>query len=120
LFKKKKTEYNYLTMTPVRIHEHIVKEDGNIDVLVPKFKGDFVKRLFGKSLKSEYIKANLDEFGTATWTFIDGNVNVEQIGKKLVEKFGESIEPVYDRLTQFLTNLHKYKFITFKELSKGI
>jgi hypothetical protein len=118
-FKKQKSEYNYMVLTPVQNHKSEVREDGMVNVLIPKFKSEFAKKLFAKSLKSHYIKANLDEFGTSTWNLIDGLNNVEQIGKKLIEEFGENIEPVYERLTTFLTNLHRYNFIKFKELSKG-
>jgi len=118
-FKKKESEHNYLELTPVRNHEHEDREDGMIDVLVPKFSSDFSKKYINKHLKYPNIKANLDEFGTETWLLMNGKTNVKEIGQKLIDKFGEKIEPVYDRLTKFLTELHKNNFITFKELTKG-
>lgn len=119
LFKKKKSELNYLELTPVRNHKYEDREDGMINVLIPKFSSDFSKKYINKHLKYPYIKANLDEFGTETWRLMDGESNVELIGNKLIEKFGKKIEPVYDRLTKFLTELHRYNFIYFKELKKG-
>ncbi|MFH1049802.1 MAG: PqqD family protein [bacterium] len=118
-FGKKKKEHNYLVLTPVRNREHEEREDGMVNVLIPRFKSEFAKKFFTKAVKTPNIKANLDEFGTATWLLIDGQKNVEEIGKGLIEKFGETIEPVYDRLTRFLTNLHRYNFISFIELKKG-
>lgn len=106
-------------MTPVRVHRHEEREDGMVNVLIPRFKSNFAKKLFSKAVSSPYIKANLDEFGTATWLLIDGNRNVQNIGEALVEKFGEKVEPVYERLTRFLTDLHRYNFISFIELKKG-
>ncbi len=119
ILKKKESEHNYMELTPVRNHSHETKEDGMIDVLVPKFSSDFSKKYVNKHLKYPYIRANMDEFGTETWLLMDGNTNVEEIGQRLIDKFGETIDPVYDRLTKFLTELHKNNFITFKELTKG-
>ncbi|MFC2131853.1 PqqD family protein [Bacteroidota bacterium] len=119
IFKKKESEHNYLELTPIRNHEHEDREDGMINVLVPKFSSNFSKKHINKHLKYPYIKANLDEFGTETWLLMNGKTNVKEIGQKLIDKFGEKIDPVYDRLTKFLTELHKNNFITFKELTKG-
>ncbi len=118
-FGKKKNEYNYLSLTPVRVHKYEDRDDGMVNILIPRFKSEFAKKFFSKAVRSEFIKANLDEFGTATWKLIDGRKNVEQIGKGLIEKYGETIEPVYERLTKFLTDLHRYNFISFIELQKG-
>lgn len=119
LFKKKETEHNYLELTPIRMKESEEREDGQFDILVPKFKSNIAKKIFEPRMKSPYFKANLDEFGTEAWKLIDGDKNVQVIGEQLLNKYGEKIEPVYDRLTEFLTNLHRYEFITFKELKKG-
>jgi len=119
IFAKKKTEHNYLELTPVKLKESEIGEDGFVNVLIPRFKNKYAIKYFTRNLKSNYIKANLDEFGSETWALIDGKNNVHQIGVILLEKFGETIEPVYDRLTTFFTNLHRYNFITFLELKKG-
>jgi hypothetical protein len=68
--------------------------------------------------KSPYIRANLDELGSAAWLMLDGNTNVIKIGEQLVEKFGEDIEPVNNRLTLFLSELYKNGFISFNELKE--
>jgi len=38
------------------------------------------------------------------------------IGCQLKEKFGEKVEPLYERLGAFFQNLEKNKFITFKNI----
>lgn len=119
IFSRKKSEYNYLELTPIQLKEFEIGEDGLINILIPRFKNKLAVKLFTGNLKSPFIKANLDEFGSETWILIDGQRSVQQVGQKLIEKFGVSIEPVYDRLTQFMTNLHRYNFITFLELKKG-
>lgn len=113
---KKDKEHNYLELTPVRKHKHEPRDDGGINVLIPKFTSKFSEKYIQKHLRFPYIRANLDEFGSQTWLLIDGITNVELIGKELQEKYGEKIEPVYERLTKFLTEMNKYGFIYFKEL----
>lgn len=74
-------------------------------------------KLFKKSIKSEYIKANLDEIGSATWLLINGESKVFMIGEKLKEQFDDKVDPVYDRLTNFLTQLYRSGIISFKEFN---
>jgi hypothetical protein len=117
--KNKKKKLNYLEMTPFAIYSHEINSKGNIDVLVPRFTDKVFGKLLQPRLKNKYIKANLDEFGSATWLFIDGNNSVTRIGELLTEKFGEQIQPVYDRLTLFLTQLYNAGFISFNELERN-
>jgi hypothetical protein len=115
---KDKEELNYLKMTPQRNYEYEKNENNLIDVLVPKFKNEFLKNLLVPRSRSPYIKANLDEFGSETWLLMDGENKVEFIADKLTEKFGDKIQPVIGRLTTFLTNLYKNDFISFKEIER--
>lgn len=118
MFKKKETkQLNLLELTPVRNYEHVVKEDGLTDVLVPKFKKAFMQRFIPKR-KSPYIKANLDELGSAVWELIDGKHKVIEMTKILEEKFGEKIAPAHERIGMFINQLHTHGFIHFKELSQ--
>ncbi len=116
---KKKKDLNYLKLTPIRLHDYKVKDDGLVDVLVPKFNNKFARKYFSKYLKNPHIRANLDDKGAATWLLMDGESRVEEIAEELDEKFGEEIRPVTDRLIKFLNNLYRNGFITFKELKKG-
>ena len=117
-FKSKiKSDLNYLELTPVRVYEHEVENNGLVSVLVPKFDMPFLDRIMSKFIKSRYFKAKLDEFGTVTWLEMDGTNSVQKISEHLVQKFGEKINPVNERLTKFLSQLHNYNFITFRELN---
>lgn len=116
--RKKTSELNYLEMTPVRLYSHETKDDGLINVLVPRFTDKILGKLVQPKLKKPYIKANLDEFGTQTWILLDGKNKVTDISNKLDDIFGEKIHPVNERLLIFLTNLYKAGFITFIELRK--
>ena len=117
LFKEKE-ELNYLEMTPLRSYQHEIKDDKLVDVLVPKFKSEFLRNLLVPSRRSPFIRANLDEFGSETWLLMNGENKVEIIADKLTEKFGDRIHPVLGRLTTFLTQLYKNGFISFKEIER--
>lgn len=117
--KKKKTELNYLELTPVCSYKHELTDEGLVNVLVPKFTDKILGRWLQPKLRKKYIRANLDEFGSATWLLMDGSKKVDKIAEELDNKFGEKIAPVYERLTKFLSQLYIYDFITFKEYQKG-
>jgi predicted transcriptional regulator len=68
--------------------------------------------------RNPYIKANLDEIGTAAWELIDGKRKVEEIVRLLTEKLLEtetSVEQLEQRLCVFIQQLNANKFITFIE-----
>src|SRR4030067_2983268 len=119
LIKQTKSDSNDLELTPIRNYDHVVEESGLISVLVPKFtekiSAGILNPLLIRLRRTPFFKAKLDEFGSETWLEINGEKNVEEISKKLEIKFGEKINPVVERTTKFLSNLHKYNFITFKE-----
>ena len=115
----KKQDRNLLEMTPFTKHQHEVDEEGLVHVLIPRFKSKFANQFLLPKKKSSHIKANLDEFGSSAWLLMDGSKNVKRIGEDLVEQFGEEIQPVNDRLTQFLNQLYANGFISFNELIKG-
>ena len=117
MFRKKSTEgKNYLELVPLRHYEHEVEADGNISVLVPRFTNKFLVKHLSPRLKSPYVKARFDEFGSNVWLNIDGEKNVHSISVILLNRFGEKIEPVNQRLTKFLTQLYTYNFIKFKDI----
>jgi hypothetical protein len=119
LFRKKKDELskiNYLELTPVPLFEHIVEEDGKVSVLIPRFTNKVLVKIITPMLKSPYVKTMFDDFGSHVWREIDGNRKVSDIANSFREKFGDKGEPSEERVTKFLTQLYKYKFLTFKEI----
>ena len=67
-------------------------------------------------LKSQHYKIRLDDIGSFIWDLCDGRKTVQEIGEQLKDKFGDKVEPLYERLGAFFQNLEKNKFITFKNL----
>jgi hypothetical protein len=116
--KNKHKVINYLELTPKANYEHEIKPDGLVNVLVPKFTDFFFGRLLQPRISKKYIRANLDEFGSATWLEIDGVSSVGKISEKLLNKFGEKIQPVHHRVTKFMTELFRAGFIKFIELER--
>ncbi len=113
-----KTEQNYLELTPECIHGYVIKENGKVSVLIPRFTSLFFGKYFLPLLKNKYIPLKLDELGSETWLLIDGKKNVQTICDILVEKYGDKMNPAEERVTSFLTHLYKNKFIKFNDLKK--
>lgn len=81
-----------------------------------KFKSPLLKKYLLPRLKQPEYSVKLDEIGSFVWQIIDGNLSFGEIALKMSEKFGKSIEPVNDRLGQFINSLRQYDFITFVNL----
>lgn len=113
---KKARHIDFKDLTPIRKFEHEVRPDGGVNVLVLKFKGNIIGPFLQKFARSKYIRAELDEIGSAAWLLMDGTNKVDDMAKLLDEDFGEKIEPVYERLLLFLRSMHNNKFIYFQEL----
>jgi hypothetical protein len=74
-------------------------------LLRPKFiKGPLAWWLQPR-IKRKYFRVKLDDLGTATWAAIDGERTVGQIADFLYERFGEEVEPRYERCARFIHSL---------------
>jgi hypothetical protein len=107
---------NYLLLTPVRVHNHKVEENGNVTLIVPKFKKKWMRNFFVPSRKSEHFRIILDEIGSATWLAIDGKSDVQTICNRLGVQLGDKIDHAEERVTKFLTLLYDQRYVTFKEI----
>ncbi|HHW58119.1 MAG TPA: PqqD family protein [Clostridia bacterium] len=68
-------------------------------------------RLFVK--KPETTTLELDDIGSEVWNLIDGQRTVYEIGQDLKRKFGDTVEPLYERLVMFVKYLNKRRWIYF-------
>ena len=111
----KKRSENYLEKKPLRAdYIRWKKEDGEV-VLEIENKGvanKIAQKLFKKP-KISYI--HLDEMGSYIWSMLDGEENIISLGEKVREHFGDSAEPLYERLSRYIKTLEDYKFIEFKD-----
>lgn len=114
--RKLKDDVNLLELTPFHVYSHVVEENGLVSVLIPRFTNRILVKILSPRLKDPFVKAKFDEFGSSTWLEIDGRKNVMAISDLMVQKHGEKIEPVYERVSKFLNQLYIYKFINFNEM----
>jgi hypothetical protein len=111
-----KPQINLLELVPVRNIKWEKKEDGLIVLLKPKFKHPFFKKYVLPRMKKPHFMIKLDAVGSFVWEHCDGKKNVKEVARRLKDKFGESAEPLYDRLSLFLQSLEKNRFIYFQGL----
>jgi hypothetical protein len=114
LKKEKKNNINFLELIPVKNIKWERGERGLVVLLKPKFKNKFLVKYLSPRIKNPFFRIKLDEIGSYVWELCDEQNTVGNIGRKLKEKFGEKIEPVYDRLILFLRQLEGGKCIKFK------
>lgn len=64
--------------------------------------------------KPKITKVKVEGMGNDVWQAIDGKNSIEDIGKILKEIYQDEAEPLYERLSVYINNLEKNKFIIFK------
>lgn len=110
--KKEQVEpVNLLELKPRQNILWEMGEDGGIVLLVPKFSNKFLATYLMPLLSKPNFRVKLDQFGSFVWKHCDGLTSVSDIGKKMKEQFGDSAEPVYDRIGTFIKRLEKEKFL---------
>lgn len=114
--RKLKDDVNLLDLTPFHVYSHILEENGLVSVLVPRFQNKLLVKYLSPRLKDPFVKAKFDEFGSSTWLEIDGMKNVNAICGNVLNKHGDKIEPVHERVSKFINQLYLYKFINFNEM----
>jgi hypothetical protein len=110
---------NYLHLVPVRMMDYETKEDGRIDILLPRFKQGYWREIYRNSKKGEYIYIHLDHLGSSIWLMIDGIRTVEEICMQMKEKHPDKLEPTEEtekRVTQFLSLLYQQRYISFRQI----
>ena len=111
----KKSQDNFLEYIPEKNCQWESSGDGKISLVVPRFKNKFFKRISLKLGKSEFVKISFDIIGSATWKLVDGETNIEKIGRLLETELGEKVQPLYERLTEFFVILARNKFVILKK-----
>lgn len=113
---------NALDLVPVRLLNHEEREEGKLNILLPRFKRTWLKNFMVPfSRKEEFIRIRLDEFGSAAWLLIDGNKPVREISAELERKFPEKLDPPVEtpeRVNTFMSVLYQQRFISFQQLQK--
>ena len=85
--------------------EYRVNEDNIVTIIQ---KQDHKIQKFFRKLKfriPEDKKITLDELGSWIFLQIDGKKNVKDIGESLEVKYGDKVQPLYERLLLFLNHI---------------
>ncbi len=112
--EKKNKELNLLELTPIRNIKWKTDDQGNIILLKPKYRNPFLAKHVLPRMKHPFYRVKLDEMGSFFWKNCDGKNNVKEIARLHREKFGDDAEPVLDRISLFIQDLDRNRFITFK------
>jgi hypothetical protein len=62
-------------------------------------------------LRLPYYRIHLDDVGTFVWDHMDGETTIGAIADHVRAKFGDRVEPIYDRLRLFLQQLEQGRLI---------
>jgi hypothetical protein len=111
--KRREQERNLLDLRPVRLMQHRL-EGERVVVLIPRFRSRWMG-WYQRLLKNPHLKLQLDDLGTAVWLSCDGEHTVSSIGRLLQDRFGDSVEPVWDRLALFLRQMRAGRLIDLKD-----
>lgn len=86
--------------------EYEVDEEGIVTILE---KQDHKIQNFFRKLKFKipmYKRTSLDEYGSLVFLNIKEENTVRDIGEILKERFGDKVEPLYERLLVFLNHIY--------------
>lgn len=110
--KKITKDDNFLDLVPVRQDKFRWKDldNGNVQILIDR--NSFLERAVRLIVKTpEVMKIDLDSHGSFIWNSMNGERTIFEIGELVKEKFGEEMEPLYERLSQYINILRNNKFI---------
>ncbi|MBN2354964.1 PqqD family protein [candidate division KSB1 bacterium] len=107
---------NLLDFTPQPAVPWETQENGLIALKWPRVGNKYLQTLLLPRLKHPYMLIHLDGYGTSVWRQMDGRKTVGEIGASLREEFGDSVEPVFERLGLFINLLARRKFITLARI----
>lgn len=101
---------NYLEKIPAKCGQIAWSEENGIVTLKKENTGimNRIMQLIIKKPKTSYI--HLDEMGSFIWLRIDGESDIAKIGESVRGHFGESAEPLYERLCMYIESLVSYGF----------
>ncbi len=85
--------------------------DGKVTLLKPKFRNAFMIKYVLPRIRRKHYKIHLDDIGSATWKLCNGTNNAGLIAEKIRAEFGDTAEPVFDRVGKFLQQLQTAKMI---------
>ena len=110
---EKEQEQSLLELIPAHNLPFEQSDDKKVTIIQPKFTNKFMVKYVMPRMKQPNFKVSLDEFGSHIWAQIDGQRTIGEIGENLQDAFGEKVDPLWGRLTQFFVQLNNLKFIRY-------
>ena len=108
-------KYEEIISTKYKICDDVLYEVGKDKMVTIKSKDyNIFKKMWYvvTNNKEKYKDIFLDELGSEVFISIKNGKNTEEIANILKEKYGDKVNPIYDRLFEFLNQISKkYKFI---------
>lgn len=109
---KRRKDYNYLDLVPtIRTDLNWKEKDSGAVVIIRENRGitfRIAHRLYGTPRET---KITLDEYGNFIWHLIDGKNSVYAIALKVKDKYGEKVEPLFERICKYFKILEDNKFV---------
>jgi hypothetical protein len=94
--------------------KHTAWEERKGKVVLIFYHNKLAERLLRWLVKKPNVSdIELDELGSYVWKSIDGRKNIYEIGQEVLNVFGNSCEPVYDRLIMYMRYLARRGWINF-------
>ena len=91
-----------------KVRDEIEYDVNEVGIVTIFEKQDHKIQKFFRKLKFKipmYRKIELDEYSSTVFLEIDGKKTVMEIGEKLESKFGDKVNPIYERLLVFLNHI---------------
>lgn len=106
---------NFLLYVPHIRHTEWIEKKGNV-YLIFHHNHPIQKAANWLVKKSNTTDMRFDDLGSTVWKSIDGKRNIFEIGEVIKAKFGESCEPVYERLIMYVRYLNRRGWIYFENV----
>jgi hypothetical protein len=113
---RKKETKNILDMVPQRSFDWEEDEKkGTVIVKMPRFRSRLGKKFCSLIKKDQTYNVKLDEKNSFIWKLCDGKRSVREIAKSVFDKYGEEVEPLYQRIGELFHIMESNRLITYKK-----
>ncbi len=111
---REKETKNILDMLPKRAYDWEEDEKkGTIIVKVPRFRTRLGKKFCSLIKKEQTYNVKLDDKNSFIWKLCDGKRSVREIAKSVLEKYGDEVQPVYQRVGELFNIMESNGLITY-------
>jgi hypothetical protein len=115
--KRNARSRDFLEVTPKRNLQWETDDEGLTVLIVPRFTNPLAVKWLVPRLARPDFKLKLDPLGSFVWDQCDGVTPVSAIAEKMRQKFGLTAEPVYERVTAFVSRLQRERFLVLMDKS---